>query len=446
MKQMASESVEAIVCDPPYGLNFMGSKWDSGAVAFDPATWREALRVLKPGGHLVAFGGTRTFHRLVCAIEDAGFEVRDQLIWSYGSGFPKSLDVSKAIDDELGAVRDVTGKMARPGIKTAASGYQNTDAWSGNRFDVSATEQVKWWEGWGSALKPAYEPICLARRPLKGTIAQNVLRYGVGGLNIQSCRVAHDEECRLMAPSQANISNPSEKCRQAGRREATLELKPEGRWPPNLLHDNSEEVLACFPNTPGQLAAVNGKEPSSKTKNAFGLFNGRKPTLPRGDSGSAARFFPSFQPDEDDLKRIYYTSKASKKDRNAGCYGLQGKRAGVGALRDNGRESMQRFNDHPTVKPTDLLRWLARLICPKNGTILDPFMGSGSTGRAAVLEGFGFIGIELDPDYATIAEKRIREAVNRGGFFKRHSVEVRFGGGTSCHYGSQRQRNLSRRI
>jgi site-specific DNA-methyltransferase (adenine-specific) len=334
LRDLPDCSVDACVTDPPYGLSFMGKAWDYDVPQVD--VWREVLRVLKPGGHLLAFAGTRTQHRMAVQIEDAGFEIRDMIAWVYGSGFPKSLDVSKAIDKAAGAEREVVGqrvygdghvqksnKLAPP-IGT----FQRTQD---ERLETApATPAAQQWTGWGTALKPALEPITVARKPFKGTVAANVLEHGTGAINVDGCRVAHAEPCRMMQPSQANIDNPSDKCRQAGRREAVLELKPEGRWPANLIHDGSDEPCELL--------------------------------------GDAARFF--------------YCAKASKADRGDG-------------------------NAHPTVKPTELMRYLCRLVTPPGGVVLDPFMGSGSTGKAAALEGFRFIGIEREAEYLEIARGRI---------------------------------------
>ena len=312
MAQMEACSVDSIVTDPPYELGFMGKSWDASGVAFRVDVWREALRVLKPGGHLLAFSGSRTYHRMAVAIEDAGFEIRDQIMWVYGSGFPKSLN----LDGD--------------------------------------------WSGWGTALKPAHEPIVVARKPLIGTVAQNVLAHGTGALNIDGCRVGTEVETWPASRSYGRATEIS--FTSSGDnlyRSQKTGPAPPGRWPANLIHDGSEEVVGMFP----------------------------------GDEGaSAARFF--------------YGAKASKRDRDEGL-----RDGGIGALRDGGRPSEPRRNIHPTVKPTDLMRYLCRLVTPPGGLVLDPFTGSGSTGRGAVLEGFRFIGIELSPEYAAIARARIRHAV-----------------------------------
>jgi DNA modification methylase len=353
MAELEPESVDAIVTDPPYELGFMGKAWDASGIAYDIEVWNKAWRVLKPGGHLLAFSGSRTYHRMVCAIEDAGFEIRDQIMWLYGSGFPKSHDVSKAIDREAGAVREIVG------LRQAHSPYSGnsndsgltTDKWRDERtgthevhITASATPEAARWQGWGTALKPAHEPIVVARKPLRGTVAQNVLAHGTGAINVDGCRVGTEGD--------------------------TL-----GRWPANVIHDGSAEVVGAFP----------------------------------GDGeASAARFF--------------YTAKASRTDRDEGLEGwdvatlgeMTGGRAegsaGLDSPRAGAGRTTGRANVHPTVKPTSLMRYLCRLVTPPGGTVLDPFTGSGSTGKAAVLEGFRFIGIELSPQYAEIARARIAAA------------------------------------
>lgn len=325
MGQMESGSVDAIVTDPPYGLKFMGKQWDHSVPSVE--IWAECLRVLKPGGHLLSFAGTRTQHRMAVNIEDAGFEIRDMIAWVYGSGFPKS---------------------------------KNLD---GN------------WAGFGTALKPALEPITMARKPLIGTVAANVLAHGTGAINVDASRIATDENLS----GGAYAKNGSERTDEWGahngfRRNQGLEYtQPLGRWPANLIHDGSDEVLDTFPDALGQMAKASSSQTTWKNQNTYGAM-ARESTgaPPRNDAGSAARFF--------------YCAKASKKDRGAD-------------------------NKHPTVKPTDLMRYLCRLVTPPGGTILDPFMGSGSTGKAAALEGFRFIGIELDPSYFKIAQQRIIEAI-----------------------------------
>ena len=327
---LADCSVDSIVTDPPYELGFMGKSWDASGIAYSVVLWRECLRVLKPGGHLLAFSGSRTYHRMACAIEDAGFEIRDQMMWVYGSGFPKSHNISKAINKSEGV-----GFMKADG----ASGYNPT---INQMVQVGeSSPAAKQWEGWGTALKPAHEPICLARKPIEGTVADNVLKWEVGGLNLDGCRVGEET----------------------------------GRFPANLMHDGSQEVVDLFPGE---------------------------------NESSAARFF--------------YCPKASKADRDEGCESLEEKRTAKLGGSNNDRDDLdpvsERFrtspsrNNHPTVKPKELMRYLCRLITPPGGVVLDPFTGSGSTGKAALMEGFSFIGIELSAEYAEIARHRI-EAVSK---------------------------------
>lgn len=327
---LADSSIDSIVTDPPYGLSFMGKKWDYDVP--DESIWRECLRVLKPGGHLLAFAGTRTQHRMAVRIEDAGFEIRDMIAWVYGSGFPKSHN----LDGD--------------------------------------------WRGWGTALKPALEPITVARKPFIGTVAENVLVYGTGALNIDSCRVAIDvsvDDPRLGGKGTWSSDKMAKNVYEGGYAGERVGSSPLGRWPANLIHDGSEEVVGLFP----------------------------------GNAGSAARFF--------------YCAKASKRDRDEGLEGFEAKATAFGNQaqaelkrgnldHDDGKSGMNkvkmRQNTHPTVKPTDLMRYLCRLITPVGGTVLDPFMGSGSTGKAAMKERFNFIGIERDESYFEIAKARIENA------------------------------------
>jgi site-specific DNA-methyltransferase (adenine-specific) len=358
LRAMPDASVDSVVTDPPYGLSFMGKKWDYDVPSSE--IWRECLRVLKPGGHLLAFAGTRTQHRMAVNIEDAGFEIRDMIAWIYGSGFPKSHNLDGA------------------------------------------------WQGWGTALKPALEPITVARKPLVGTVAANVEAHGVGAMNIDGCRVAANPDVDDM------LRAVSRKPRDAQTWETGSGFKNEtnaltgvplnGRWPANLIHDGSDEVVGLFPVTASGGGDKRQKKPSAFNAcvkgRSIGLSNGIG-----GDTGSAARFF--------------YCAKASKSDRDEGCESLMEKQV-VRMATQNGAsgvpsKAMERFaatsrNHHPTVKPTALMRYLCRLVTPAGGTVLDPFMGSGSTGKAAVLEGFDFIGIEREAEYMEIAKARIAAA------------------------------------
>jgi site-specific DNA-methyltransferase (adenine-specific) len=358
MRDLPDNRVDSVVCDPPYHLTsivkrfgaenaapakvgktgayaraskgFMGQTWDGGDVAFRPETWAEALRVLKPGGHLVAFSGTRTYHRMAVAIEDAGFEIRDQLAWAYGSGFPKSHDAG---------------------------------------------------DGWGTALKPAWEPIALCRKPLIGTVAANVLKHGTGAINVDGCRIEGEGNKTF----ERDAGDRSREQYRTGTTVGAAKPTELGRWPANIIHDGSDEVLAGFPNEAGGRDKREGGQGSRPGGFAnIGADSGCNEPNGRlyGDEGSAARFF--------------YCAKATTEERGEG-------------------------NNHPTVKPVSLMRWLCRLVTPKGGTVLDPFMGSGSTALACDAEQFNFIGCELSPEYAAIAETRIR---NAAGMFADISIEI----------------------
>lgn len=394
LRTFEAESIDSIVSDPPYGLSFMGKGWDKGVPGDE--FWKEALRVAKPGAHLLAFGGTRTYHRLMCAIEDAGWEIRDCIMWVYGSGFPKSHDVSKAIDREAGAEREVVGLSNRHGGGAKVFENQGGVGFETNGkpyITAPATEAAKQWHGWGTALKPAWEPIIVARKPLEGTVAQNVLKHGTGGMNIEACRVEGVIEHRA-----GGLHRGSGNTVGSFSGTTEFEKEPHGRWPANLIHDGSDEVVGLFPADAGGGFGVRGAHSSEHLK-------GKKATYEQvgfGDSGSAARFF--------------YCAKTSKRDRNEGCEGLP-----IGSPVESGRSTpaegrksavgAPRSNHHPTVKPTDLMRYCVKLVTPPGGVVLDPFMGSGSTGKAAMLEGMNFIGVDLDPEYLRIADSRISHAL-----------------------------------
>jgi DNA modification methylase len=413
-EQLASipnDSIDAIVTDPPYELGFMGKAWDASGIAYNVDVWRECLRVLKPGGHLLAFSGSRTYHRMACAIEDAGFEIRDQIMWVYGSGFPKSHDVSKAIDKAAGVEREVVGEYDTRGLhepikaginSSGKSNQSNFDPLSGTSSCIAnittpATDAAKQWQGWGTALKPAHEPICMARKPFKGTVAENVLAHGTGAINVDGCRVGSRENDPQKRPASASGAGNGKLC--YGTREGKAAEYTAGRWPANFIHDGSDEVVGLFPvtknggenkgipHTTGTTPFMAHGSPAAGTKYA-------------GDTGSAARFF--------------YCAKASKRDRDEGCEGLEERKNNWGdksTFQQTPPDAQSpKHNHHPTVKPTDLMRYLCRLVAPPGGTVLDPFTGSGSTGKAAMLEGFDFIGIEMSPEYAEIAQARINFA------------------------------------
>lgn len=359
IKDIPDSSVDSIVTDPPYELGFMGKSWDSSGIAYSVPMWTECLRVLKPGGHLLSFGGSRTYHRMACAIEDAGFEIRDQIQWIFGSGFPKS--------------RNLDGE----------------------------------WEGWGTGLKPAHEPVALARKPFRGSVAKVVRDYRAGVLNINGCRIQMAEGesnpsiSRYESTPQQGNNGWDHKNRGGRFDESAAQSMALGRWPANVIHDGSEEIMACFPSEAGAAAPVHRRN-GDKFRNAYGTFAGdidEQGSTFHTDSGSAARFF--------------YTPKTDRAERNAGCESMDEKpmlwssgTQNPGSFQAEGTKRSSE-NNHPTVKPVDLMCYLTRLITPPGGTVLDPFTGSGSTGIAAMREGFNFIGIELSADYAAIAERRI---------------------------------------
>jgi len=404
LKTMDESSVDSIVTDPPYELGFMGKEWDSTGIANNVELWRECLRVLKPGGHLLAFSGTRTYHRMASAIEDAGFEVRDMIEWVYSTGFPKSLNIGKAVDKLQGNEREVVGKDTKA---RSTNGKSALPTVGGNTVYESwnITKGTSEWEGWGTALKPAHEPICMARKPIsEKTVAENCLKWGTGGINIDKSRVEIPENDK--ENYEFNNNGLSRMSRPEGDKlgqfdggwkiDKTKRETPQGRFPANLIHDGSDEVVACFPET--------GKSKRAEVSNKgsiWGSENENKEVRGHDDNGgNASRFF----------KSIIYTAKASKKDRNEGCEELPLRSRPTMGNGIGGQPNQQIENNnnvHPTVKPTDLMRYLCRMVTPPGGTVLDPFMGSGSTGKAAALEGFSFIGIEREPEYMEIAKARI---------------------------------------
>jgi DNA modification methylase len=511
LASLDDNSVDSIVTDPPYGLSkqpdaaevlrhwlagddyehggsgFMGKSWDSFVPG--PALWKECLRVLKPGGHLLSFGGTRTYDLMCLAIRIAGFEIRDSVHWHFGSGFPKSLDVSKAIDKAAGAEREVVG------MRSTHHERPITDKWDrslnrsepGNPFgdnplvvDITApaTDAAKQWEGWGTALKPAHEPIVVARKPLVGTVAGNVLAYGTGALNIDGTRVAMGDEY-----------DPTKIQRQKSKGDGAIDgafgagalvgteiptYKPGGRWPANLVFTHAADcvqvgatddtfggganatsgfvdgyesgdgftgktvkvpVWRCADGCPvAELDGQSGKIPASaratrvvpkghafagEVHQGVDKFGG-PPAGPTGftDSGGASRFFTVTEWDPTaDVAPFRYVAKPSKRERNAGLDGLPGKREadrakadGVGGDNPRNRSNAAKVNHHPTVKPVALMRWLVRLVTPPGGVVLDPFIGSGTTGIAAHKEGMCFIGIDQSDEYLTIAYHRVVHA------------------------------------
>ncbi|MDG9784681.1 DNA methyltransferase [Metapseudomonas otitidis] len=465
MRTLPDNSVDSVVTDPPYGLSFMGKHWDYDVPSVE--IWAECLRVLKPGGHLLAFAGTRTQHRMAVRIEDAGFEIRDMIAWVYGSGFPKSMDVSKAIDKAggispaaqaswlrgkreaaglsreqvaeavgctLSSIRDWEEGRARTagapvefmlpsedyrarlidlfdytaaaerevvakagGSRLAvAPGQENDRAARVLDITASATEAARQWEGWGTALKPALEPITVARKPLAGTVAANVLAHGTGALNIDGCRIPSEP----MPPNTGAGGLPRRKADEIRGPGVVAQPHDGGRWPANLIHDGSPEVVALFPSQADAAAPVRGTEASAASAGTITGVRDRVAGAFHADTGSAARFF--------------YCPKASRRDRNEGTDALPQIRGGMVSntsgqhmTRRDGYSPPAVGNHHPTVKPTALMAYLCRLVTPPGGVVLDPFMGSGSTGKAAMREGFQFIGCEMSPEYMAIAQARI---------------------------------------
>lgn len=396
-------SIDAVVTDPPYELGFMGKSWDSSGIAYNVEVWRQCLRVLKPGGHILAFGGSRTWHRLAVAVEDAGFELRDSIAWIYGSGFPKSLDVSKAIDKAAGAEREVVGKSNRHG----------GGKMEGHSFQVSpdipditapATPEAQKWQGWGTALKPAFEPVVVGRKPLTGTVAANVLEWGVGGLNIDGTRISNNEPKQSRpAPTKA------EGWGMGGEGKEGWESSSAGRWPSNVMLDEY---------TAGLVDEQSGTRLGSATASKTSLGSGEKSEI-HGWGGKITAIYD----DKGGASRFFYVAKASKRDRNEGLDGLPERELREGLKRSQpgsfemfeakGAIGAARQNFHPTVKPTELMRNLIRLVTPLGGTVLDPFTGSGSTGKAAILEGMQFVGCELTEEYLPIIQGRIDWAVDQ---------------------------------
>ncbi len=371
LQELEDNSVDSIVTDPPYGFSFMGKKWDYDVPSVD--IWKECYRVLKHGGHLLAFGGSRTYHRLAVNVEDAGFEIRDQIMWIYGSGFPKSHNIGKAVDKKLGNDR----LLLKTKTKKAGNMKSGNFNKGGNYADVeiSITKGNSQWEGWGTALKPAHEPIVMARKPLsEKNVADNVLKWGTGGINIDESRIEHDEPLKTTNRTKKGNTWNDENSGFRNNLPNLASASPSGRFPANIIFD----------------------EEASKILD---------------EQSGASRFF--------------YCAKTSKKDRNEGLEHLEGKQVGTlnanssdlenyggsslgaSSLKGQHKPPQPKKNFHPTVKPTKLMCYLVNLVTPKNGIVLDPFMGSGSTGKACVQKGFDFIGIEREQEYMEIAKSRI---------------------------------------
>jgi DNA modification methylase len=403
LKQMEDNTVDSVVTDPPYGISFMNKKWDYDVPTVE--LWEEVYRVLKPGGHILVACGTRTQHRMACNIEDAGFEIRDIVAWVYGSGFPKSMDISKAIDKHLGAEREVIGDSTDRRNDGTTYGLGLSGKLTSNE---SSTDEAKQWQGWGTALKPAMELFTLARKPFKSTVAENVLEWGVGGLNIDGCRIGTEERTYDLTMTGGNFETTN-----GGKNVKSGETTVVGRFPANFIHDGSEEVVALFPNTEPSKSGYRGLQ----TVGQHGGYGENEPNIKDGtntirgvddNGGSASRFF--------------YTSKASQSERNDGLWGFEevhpseitGRKVGSAGAQNGGYAGMTetaRRNIHPTVKPLDLMRYLCRLITPKDGIVLEPFAGSGTTCIAAKQEKMHYIGMEIEPKYVDIAKARIKAAI-----------------------------------
>lgn len=382
LKDLPNESVDAIVTDPPYGLKFMGKSWDYDVPSVE--IWKECFRVLKSGGHLLSFSGTRTYHRMACNIEDAGFEIRDMISWIYGSGFPKSMNVGKQIA-KINGDEIIKGDLKFKG--GTQLGVMNDDGWKPK--DVYEEKVNNEFSGIGTTLKPACEPIVLARKPIsEKTIALNVLKYGTGGLNIDECRVPYESDKDFEDRKRGNLkSNP------LGRNGVYSEmdtintdeyLNKSGRFPANIIHDGSEETINLFPNTSKKCLMGTGGD--DKGNNIYGHYKDIKSIRGHNDNGGSA-------------SRFFYCAKACKEERNFGLEEFE--------ERDNKVK-----NNHPTVKPLALMKYLVKLITPKNGIVLDPFVGSGTTLIGAKLEGYSFIGIEMEPQYIKIARARLEAYQN----------------------------------
>ena len=502
------ETIDSIVTDPPYELNFMNKGWDNSGIAFQPDTWKKCYEALKPGGYLLAFGGSRTFHRIACAIEDAGFEIRDTIMWLYGSGFPKSMDISKQLDKRNGrnVNKDFMNYLINNRKKKNLSTIQVAElgGWYGstnhggsvsnwekganiptkeqykklktildldNSFDdfiniseaereiinnrnvpstsyftnynekietttkkfndtLPSTDLAKQWQGWGTALKPSFEPIIVARKPFKGSLVDNVIEYGVGGINIDECRVgfsANEPDNRVGKQDIQKGASKNPFATGISDYDNTT-YKANSRFPANtiLTYDETDfdEVCGGFPYTKSNYEEPNDKHSFKGNKNAFKW--GFKNRVGSGfnDSGSASRYFMNckYTRKDEDFRRYIYTPKASKKDRDEGLDTFNQEKVNDGRQTpiDNAfqRGETLRKNIHPTVKPTDLMQYLIRLVSPDGATILDPFNGSGSTGKAVMYENYErnkdykYIGIELTEEYLPISKARIEYVCN----------------------------------
>ncbi len=419
LKDIPSNSVDAIVTDPPYGLKFMGAKWDYDVPTVDE--WKECLRVLKPGGYLLSFASTRTQHRMACNIEDAGFEIRDMIMWCFGSGFPKSLDIGKSIDKQAGLVRKIIGKRTDGRYSSLGNDITSGQYINGQPGKVEigiitepASKDSEEWEGWGTSLKPALEPITMARKPLsEKTIAENILKWGTGGINIDECRIESEKGKGVWGSSNKTVNPDRIFVGSPDAENYRTEKHPKGRFPANLIHDGDQLVLDLFPNNSGAAAPVK-RGMDGKSKGIYGDFaqKGDDGETFRNDSGSAARFF--------------YCAKASRSERNLGCETIEpkfirrddGQPYGMNTskFRPDGTERKEvppQRNNHPTVKPLRLMQYLVKLVSKEGAVILDPYCGSGTTVLACILTNRQYIAIDKEEPYYEMTKKR-------AAFFKSH--------------------------
>lgn len=425
MRGMSDNSVDSIVTDPPAGISFMGKNWDKDKggrqewISWMQEVASECLRVIKPGGHALVWAIPRTSHWTGMAWEDAGWLPRDKIYHCFGSGFPKSLSISKEIDRIAGAEREVIGKgvYSNRGM-TAHIKTNSLGAYCSSEDDVitvPATPEAKQWDGWGTALKPAIEEWWLFRKPFNGTVVANVLQWGTGGINVDGCRVrfnpddriAYEKKRRSFSSEEGKITNGCFNASPMISPEEKIKNSQLGRFPANFIHDGSDEVISLFPAKAGAFAPVKRGQ-NGNSRGVYGDF------AEKGDDGD------SFYNDSGSAARFFYCAKSSAKDREEGCEHLVArqrdhsrKEGNPGGDNPRNRGVKMKQNNHPTVKSTELMRYLCRLITPPGGIVLDPFMGSGSTGKGAVLEGFSFIGIEKDEGdegYLDIARARIEFA------------------------------------
>jgi DNA modification methylase len=470
-------SIDAVVTDPPAGIGFMGKAWDNplsdtfptrgrrgtdkdtdavrkfgndiepdlksprarrAFVAFMTEAMQECYRVLKPGGYAVVWALPRTSHWTACAVEDAGFEIRDVITHLFGSGFPKSKDVSKEIDRQAGAQRTKTIGVRHRNVKPFddSNGWNSNNTTGDHTYTAPATPEAQQWQGWGTALKPANEHWIIARKPLsEPNVAQNVLRHGTGAINIDACRV------RGVPPSVPQPLGGTGLvygfANGEGRNGEMSQPHPEGRWPSNLVLTHSADCNGqCAPDCPVRIideqsgpragmkrGVLRRGQTTGTSIGGYGVYGESAPqevVAVSSDEGGASRFFPRFEWDAELDAPFLYTPKPSRSERNAGCEGMLAKPTLIGAEGHKinpmtGREvvDIPRQNHHPTVKPVALMRWLVRLVTPPGGTVLDPFCGSGTTGVACVDEGFSFVGCDSDAEYFPIAEARTTHAQNR---------------------------------